>query len=82
MQLAMNLMKEYLGNENIQNKFENSDKFFPGAIPLFSLMITYTCVTAAELSVTVSKKSRTINKKLNNLLEIRVINMNGNKHEW
>ena len=28
MELAMKLMKEYLGNENIQNKFENSDNIF------------------------------------------------------
>lgn len=38
-------------------------------------------ITATELSKMVSKTRRTINKKINHLLELGVIKMNGNKHD-
>ena len=48
---------------------------------IITIMGSRNCITATELSIMVSKTRRTINKKINHLLELGIIKMNGNKHD-
>ena len=48
---------------------------------IVTIMGSRNCITATELSVMVSKTRRTVNKKINHLLEMEIIKMNGNKHD-
>ncbi len=48
---------------------------------IVTIMGSRSHITATELSMMVNKTRRTINKKMNHLLEMEVIRMNGNKHD-
>ena len=48
---------------------------------IVTIMGSRSHITATELSMMVNKTRRTINKKMNRLLEMEVIRMNGNKHD-
>ncbi|MCM1134891.1 MAG: putative DNA binding domain-containing protein [Clostridium sp.] len=48
---------------------------------IVTIMGSRNCITATELSVMISKTRRTVNKKINHLLELKIIKMNGNKHD-
>lgn len=48
---------------------------------IVTIMGSRNCITATELSVMISKTRRTVNKKINHLLELEIIKMNGNKHD-
>ncbi|MBD5515850.1 MAG: cell filamentation protein Fic [Lachnospiraceae bacterium] len=47
---------------------------------IVTIMGSRSCITATELSVMISKTRRTVNKKINHLMELEMIRMNGNKH--
>ena len=47
---------------------------------IVTIMGSRNCITATELSVMISKTRRTVNKKINHLMELEIIRMNGNKH--
>ena len=48
---------------------------------IVTIMGSRNCITATELSVMISKTQRTVNKKINHLMELGIIKMNGNKHD-
>ena len=48
---------------------------------IVTIMGSRNCITATELSVMISKTRRTVNKKINHLMELEIIRMNGNKHD-
>lgn len=48
---------------------------------IVTIMGSRNCITATELSVMIGKTRRTVNKKINHLMELEIIRMNGNKHD-
>lgn len=48
---------------------------------IVTIMGSRNCISATELSVMISKTRRTVNKKINHLLELDIIKMNAGKHD-
>lgn len=68
--------------ESAEKKMTESwDKLDAIEKDIVTIMGSRNCITATELSVMISKTRRTINKKINHLLELEIVKMNGNKHD-